>query len=93
MASRAKFKIDDRGIKQILFSDAFADVSREGAERVADAARAIAPVETGAYRDSIRVEEDFTDRVVYRVVADVPYALKVEADHGTLTQAMLREAD
>lgn len=54
------------------------------AERVAEAARASAPVDTGAYRDSIHVEDATTDRAVGRAVADVSYALALEARTRTL---------
>lgn len=42
------------------------------AEEIAKAARAVAPVDTGAYRDSIHVEDG-------AVVADVAHAAAVEA--------------
>ena len=58
------------------------------AERIAAAARAAAPVDTGAYRASIHVETDRTDRMRKRVIADVPYALVVEAEHGPLGKAI-----
>lgn len=43
---------------------------------------------TGGYHDSLHVETEHTDRMVKRVVADVDYALVVEANHGTLSRAM-----
>ena len=63
------------------------DVNPE-AEKRAETARANAPVASGAYRDSIHVETDHTDRMVKRVVADVDYALVVEAEHGTLARSL-----
>lgn len=51
-------------------------------------ALAAAPVESGAYQASLHVETDHTDRMVKRVVADVPYAMKAEAEHGTLAKAL-----
>lgn len=60
----------------------------EKANAVADAARSGAPVESGAYQDSIEVVEDHTDRLVVRVVADVPYAGIVEAATGNLARAL-----
>lgn len=92
MAQRASFKIDKAGLDRLLFGDAFAEVAKEGAERIADAAREMAPVDSGRYQSSIKVVEDQTDRVVYRVVADVPYALEVEWRYSTLTAAMISEA-
>lgn len=58
------------------------------AERALSAAQASAPVESGAYRDSLRVETDHTDRMVKRVVSDVDYALVVEANTGNLARAL-----
>lgn len=62
---------------------------KELAERVADTARATAPVDTGAYRGSIRVERGPSrQRVQWRVVADVEYARYVEARTGNLKKAL-----
>jgi hypothetical protein len=47
-----------------------------------------APVASGAYRDSLHIETDHTDRMVKRVVADVDYALVVEANTGNLARAL-----
>lgn len=58
------------------------------AERAAEAARSSAPVASDAYRDSIHVETDHTDRMVKRVVADVDYALVVEANTGNMARAL-----
>jgi hypothetical protein len=43
---------------------------------------------SGAYEDSIHIEEDHTDRLVVRVVADVDYALVQEARYGVLARAL-----
>ncbi len=51
-------------------------------------AKASAAVRSGAYRDSIHIETDRTDRMVKRVVSDVPYALVLEARDGTLARAL-----
>ena len=51
-------------------------------------AQAVAPVESGAYKASLRIETDHTDRMVKRVVADVPYAMQVEARDGVLAKAL-----
>ncbi len=45
------------------------------AEMAAEAAQALAPVLTGAYRDSIHAEAEEGEA---RLVADVPYAVYVE---------------
>lgn len=51
-------------------------------------AKASAPVDTGAYRDSIHVETDHTDRMVKRVIADVDYAMVVEANTGNMARSL-----
>lgn len=55
-------------------------VLRDAAEIGAQAARAAAPVDSGAYRDSIRVDDAGidNDRQAVRVVADIRYAADVE---------------
>lgn len=60
----------------------------EQAQQRADRARSSAPVASGSYRDSIHVETDHTDRMVKRVVADVPYAMVIEANTGNLGKAL-----
>lgn len=50
--------------------------------------QAAAPVVTGAYLASLRIETDHTDRMRKRVVADVPYAMQVEAEHGPLAKGL-----
>lgn len=64
------------------------DLTRRG-ERVADRARADAPVKTGTYRDAIRVEEDVVDGVpTVLVIADVDYSVFVEAETGNLSRSL-----
>lgn len=58
------------------------------AQRVESTAQGLAPVATGAYRDSIHVETDRTDRMVKRVVADAPHAFIVEARDGVLARSL-----
>lgn len=59
------------------------------AQRAVSEAKATAPVDSGAYRDSIHVEhEQAQHRQVAKVVADVPYALYVEARTGNLARAI-----
>jgi hypothetical protein len=60
----------------------------EEAQQRADRAIAGAPVDSGAYQNSIHVETDHTDRMVKRVIADVPYAMVVEANTGNLGRAL-----
>jgi hypothetical protein len=59
------------------------------AEAVAAAARGGAPVESGDYQRSIHVEVvDHPSRVVAHVVADVPYAMVVEAATGNMARSL-----
>lgn len=58
------------------------------AQNVLGAAQSSAPVASGAYRDSLHIDTDKTDRMVKRVVAEVDYALVVEANTGNLARAL-----
>ncbi|MDR2703187.1 MAG: HK97 gp10 family phage protein [Cellulomonadaceae bacterium] len=68
-------------------------VLREDAQKVLDKARAIAPVDSGEYRDSlhiesfIRRERSGTTRKIYRVVASAPHSRLVEFQASTLAKA------
>lgn len=61
---------------------------RGEAEKVLSRARSSAPVVSGAYKASLHITTTKHDRLVTRVVASVPYAVDVEARHGTLSQAL-----
>lgn len=83
------FKLNSRGIQALLDgANGVEDMLDAEAEKVASSARSNAPVASGAYRDGIHVETAHTDRMVKRVVADVPYAMVVEADNGTLARSL-----
>ena len=83
------FKLNHPGIQALLDGGSGVEAMLDAeAEKVASAARSNAPVASGAYRDSIHVETAHTDRMVKRVVADVDYAMKVEADNGTLARSL-----
>ena len=86
--ARTKVKMRSSGARALLRSAPVRAALQPHAERVAAAARSTAPVDTGAYRDSIHVETATTDRAVARVVAAVPYARIVEARDGTLARAL-----
>lgn len=82
-------RLNRRGMAELLKSAGVKDELHRRAERAAAAARASAPVGTGAYRDSITVEDRVhPSRAVSRVVADVPYALAVEAKTGNLARSL-----
>lgn len=86
----ARIKLNRGGIRDVLGSDGVrAEVTRR-AERVAAAARSAAPVASGEYRGSIRVEQATTGgyRAVARVVAGAPHAGVVEANTGNLARSL-----
>lgn len=60
------------------------------AEMVAAAARSIAPVLTGAYRNSIEVKPDYRGA---SVSAGVPYSMVVESRHNVLARALISERE
>lgn len=75
----------------ILRSAKIVKLEESIAEGAASIARTTAPVRTGAYKASIRVEHhkaDYRDSV--RVVADDPKALLVESKTGNLARALKR---
>lgn len=88
MARKAQVKLNSAGVESLLGAPGVRAVCREHAEAVAARARASAPVDTGAYRASIHVESDTTDRAVERVVASAPHAMLVEANTGNLARAL-----
>ena len=87
MAS-VKVKLKSSGMKELLNSSGAMSACRSEAQPMLAAAQSGAPVATGAYRASLHLEEDHTDRARVRVVADVPYAMAVEADAGNLARAL-----
>lgn len=75
------------------FPDLFAQwADKDGAgraERVAANQRANAPVESGAYRDSIAVHRvEHPTRPVFQIGPSVDYGMEVEANHGTVARSL-----
>jgi hypothetical protein len=65
------------------------NIVRAKAEEVANVVRSTAPVDTGDYRDNIRVITERTPfRTVAKVVADSDHSMLVESKHGTLSRAL-----
>lgn len=81
-------KLNHADMARLLESDQVRPPLHEIAERTASRARSSAPVATGAYRASIDVESDTTDRAVERVVAHAPHATAVESRTGNLKRAL-----
>jgi len=82
VAPRARFKADYRGIGKILTSRQMQQEMKARAEKVQDRAEALAPVHTGAYKSSFRVEvgvrRDGKPRAVAKVINDDEAATLVE---------------
>ena len=79
-----------RGIIAMMKEGWVAANMAERAENVAAAAKASAPVATGAYQESITVTvHTHPERAAAHVGSDVPYAMIVEANTGNL----LRDLD
>lgn len=83
-----KVRLLSRGMDDLLDDPGVTKELRRRADRVAAAARASAPVDTGTYRDSITVEVAETDRTVVRVVAKDPKSHVIEARTGNLSRAL-----
>lgn len=81
-------RLNRRGMAALLNAPGVRDDLTRRASRVEAAAKASAPVESGAYRNSIHVVQDTTDRAVVRVVAESDHGLVVEANTGTLKRAL-----
>lgn len=88
-----------RGQTTIEFNDMFFDnimksagveaLTKETAQRAAGIARSTAPVDTGSYRNQIRViVRESRYRRVYRVVGDDPKTLLIESKTGNLARAL-----
>jgi RNA-splicing ligase RtcB len=87
--ANVRIELNRAGIRELLKSPEVAAELHRRAERVASAARASAPVATGAYLASIEVvDEVHKDRVVSRVYAKAPYSMTVEANTGNLARAL-----
>jgi hypothetical protein len=86
--SLAKFIFKGSGVEEILNSSATRALLEGPAEQAASNMRANAPVVSGDLARSITIEDDNTDRVVKRVVANVPYAMVVEADTGFASRSI-----
>ena len=85
----ASFKINHRTIQEYLDGQhGVEELLEREAQASLQRAQESAPVVSGDYRDSLHIETLHTDRLVKRVVADVDYALEVEANHGTLARSI-----
>jgi hypothetical protein len=82
-------KLNHETVQEYLDGEhGISDMLDQRINRVLSDAQMHAPVKTGAYRDSLKVETVHTDRMVKRVSSDVDYALIVEARTGTLARSL-----
>lgn len=86
--ARPKVRLRSAGMADLLLDDGVADHLETLAGKVEAAAKSSAPVQSGAYRDSIAVRMGRTDRVTAHIVATVPYAPLIEAGTGNLAHAL-----
>jgi len=86
----AKVTIDRRSFNALMGSSEVRAVLKAPAQRVESAARSGAPVDSGAYRDSIGVEDSKTSIGWARehVVARAPHSHIVESRTGNLARAL-----
>jgi type V secretory pathway adhesin AidA len=87
MAS-VRVKLNHRGMRDLLNSSAARAALEGPAQSVLVRAKATAPVDTGAYRDSLHIAEDRTDRVVLRIGSNLDYATTIQANTGHLARAL-----
>ena len=87
MAS-TRVRLNHPGMAALLRDDGVRAMLRTHAEAVLSAAVAGAPVQTGAYRDSLRIIDTTTDRAAVMVGSSVAYAREVEAATGNLARAL-----
>ena len=84
----ARVKLNHGGMRELLNDAGVRDDLTRRMGPVLNAAAASAPVASGAYRDSLHIEQATTDRAVVRVVADVPHSFVVQASTGNLARAL-----
>ena len=89
-----KFVPNPAGIEALAATAAMEEAMREKAENVLKVAQGIAPVETGAYRDSLHVESGIDGGKAHATVGDdVRYGAYVEfGTSDTPAHATLRRA-
>lgn len=89
MGALSRFKINHGGIQSYLDGgNGVSALLHAKAASVLSAAQSDPHDDSGAYEASLHIEEDHTDRMVVRVIADVPYSHVVEANFGVLGRAL-----
>jgi len=88
--AKIKIELNHREMHDLLTGAEVEAPLVEIAQKIAARARSTAPVDTGAYRDGIRVETDETDRSAARVVAHHWNSAIIESRTGNLKRALGR---
>lgn len=83
-----EFKVNKRGMSELLNSDEVRRELTRMAQPVLAAAKADPHDDTGDYEASLHIEQATTDRAVVRVVADDWKAAILEAEYGILARAL-----
>lgn len=88
--ARVRVALTLSGIRAVKESPEVVSILDAAAEKVLSRARAGAPVNTGAYRDSLHAYRSRSRRagVVLHVGSTVDYAMQVEAATGNLSRAL-----
>lgn len=92
--SRGRVVVHKAAVERLRGRRDVGEALQDRMKKVHEAAYADAPVVSGEYRASLRTElVDNGGVQSARVVAGVPYAIYVEAEHGTLSRALDAAAD
>lgn len=82
-------KFNDKYFDELLNSVGVKAMTRRAAEKTLAYAKAHAPVDTGAYRDGLQIEEvKHAHRTTCMVVGHDPKTLLVESQTGNLRKAL-----
>ena len=82
-------KFNDKYFDELMNSAGVKAMTRRAAEKTLEYAKAHAPVDTGAYRDGLQIEEvKHAHRTTYMVVGTDQKTLLVESKTGNLRKAL-----
>jgi hypothetical protein len=83
------YRPNHAGTRDILRSPEMGRIVADAAEVISERAKSIAPVRSGAYRESIKVVSDVhASRVASHIGPHVPYGLIVELHDHTMRRAL-----
>jgi hypothetical protein len=88
MFKTAKVTTSYKGVGEVLRSEKTRHECTRRAEPVLSTAKSGAPVDTGAYRDGLHIEQLTTDRAVTRVSGSTDHDFIVEANTGNLARSL-----